>query len=73
MLALAARFNCSALVLGAWGCGVFKNSPRLVAGVFKDLLTPGGTFHGRFDKVLFSVYDSSQDLQTFREFKQAFT
>ena len=28
----------SALVLGAWGCGVFQNEPASVAGLFAEAL-----------------------------------
>jgi uncharacterized protein (TIGR02452 family) len=39
VLAVAASRDIRYLVLGAWGCGVFRNDPRLVAQVFMNLLT----------------------------------
>lgn len=34
VLALAASQGCSHIVLGAWGCGVFRNDPQQVAEAF---------------------------------------
>ncbi len=68
LLALAVEQHCDALLLGAWGCGVFKNSPAVVASTFRELLAPGGAFHGRFSFVLFSVYDTTEGLPIYTEF-----
>jgi uncharacterized protein (TIGR02452 family) len=38
VLALAAHHGHQALVLGAWGCGVFANDPREVAELFASHL-----------------------------------
>ena len=48
---LAAHHRCDVLVLGAWGCGVFRNDPDMVAGIFRELLGPDGRYWGRFQKV----------------------
>ncbi|MFJ4626078.1 TIGR02452 family protein [Streptomyces sp. NPDC088847] len=45
------------LVLGAWGCGVFRNDPAQVAGAFHALLGPGGRFAAAFEHVVFGVLD----------------
>ncbi|MEW1646653.1 TIGR02452 family protein [Streptomyces sp. NPDC091219] len=45
------------LVLGAWGCGVFRNDPVQVAGAFHALLGPGGRFAAAFEHVVFGVLD----------------
>lgn len=58
VLALALHKKCDSLVLGAWGCGVFKNDPVMVAQTFADLLR-GEIFGGRFRSVRFSVLDST--------------
>lgn len=42
------------LVLGAFGCGVFKNDLRTVAGIFKGLMQTK-RFSGAFDRVVFAV------------------
>nr|WP_179350452.1 TIGR02452 family protein [Streptomyces sp. Alain-F2R5] len=45
------------LVLGAWGCGVFRNDPAQVAGAFRTLLGPGGRFSAAFERVTFGILD----------------
>ncbi len=72
VLSLAAYNGCDALVLGAWGCGVFRNNPSMVAQMFADYLLPGGQFWGRFNSVLFSVLDSSKSQNILAEFEQRF-
>jgi uncharacterized protein (TIGR02452 family) len=47
VLALAAHYQVDALVLGAWGCGVFQNDPQLVAAAFYEWLSPGGAYEHR--------------------------
>ncbi|MFD8522579.1 TIGR02452 family protein [Streptomyces capillispiralis] len=49
------------LVLGAWGCGVFRNDPVQVAEAFRSHLAPGGRFSGAFDHVVFGVLDRTRD------------
>lgn len=44
------------LLLGAWGCGVFRNDPARVADAFCSWLE-GQTFAGDFDRVVFGVWD----------------
>ncbi|MBD2457405.1 TIGR02452 family protein [Nostoc sp. FACHB-87] len=72
VLSLAAEHGCDTLILGAWGCGVFKNDPAIVAQIFADILLPGGQFWGRFQRVIFSVLDNSKQQQTFAEFDKRF-
>ena len=47
------------LVLGAYGCGVFRNDPRQVARWWRQLLAEPA-FAGRFSRVVFAVLDSSR-------------
>ncbi len=72
VLALAASPGCDALVLGAWGCGVFRNDPEVVAAAFHEHLNPDGPFWGRFRRVLFAVYDRSSEQSAFGSFERAF-
>ncbi|GLZ13276.1 TIGR02452 family protein [Actinomadura sp. NBRC 104425] len=55
ILAVAAHRGHQRLVLGAWGCGVFRNDPAEVARAFAEPLA--GEFAGRFDHVVFAVFD----------------
>ncbi|MEU3841230.1 TIGR02452 family protein [Streptomyces sp. NPDC028635] len=61
VLETAAAHGYRRLVLGAWGCGVFRNDPAQVAAAFHALLTPGGRFAHRFDHVVFGVLDRRGD------------
>ena len=72
ILTLAASHDCDALILGAWGCGVFRNDPAIVARVFADYLLPNGLFAGSFKTILFSVLDSTKGQKNFREFQRRF-
>jgi uncharacterized protein (TIGR02452 family) len=60
------------LVLGAWGCGVFRNDPAQVAGAFRVLLGPGGRFAGAFEHVAFGVLDRTTGNTTRAAFLRAF-
>jgi len=72
LLALAAYHGCDVLILGAWGCGAFRNDPEMVAPIFAEQLKPGGPYWGRFRKVLFSVYDTSATQNIYRAFAHQF-
>ena len=71
VLALACSMGCDALVLGAWGCGVFRNDPNVVAGVFGELLTEDGPYRGCFKIVRFSIYDAAGQTANFVAFSNA--
>lgn len=58
VLHIAALHEHDAIVLGAWGCGVFRNDPTDIARMFARALT--STFDGRFRHVAFAVLDSSK-------------
>jgi uncharacterized protein (TIGR02452 family) len=73
LLTLAAYCDCDALILGAWGCGVFKNDPSMVAQMFADLLLTKSQFWGRFKSVIFSVLDTSKQQNIFPEFYKRFS
>lgn len=68
VLSIAAEHQVRRLVLGAWGCGVFRNDPRLVAETFATLLSTSGKFVGVFEEVVFAIYDrTGKVLQAFRD------
>jgi uncharacterized protein (TIGR02452 family) len=72
VLAVAAHHGRRRLVLGAWGCGVFRNDPAVVAAAFRDLLTGRGPFAGAFDHVVFAVLDRGAGRQNLAAFRTAF-
>ncbi|HZT42304.1 MAG TPA: TIGR02452 family protein [Chthonomonadaceae bacterium] len=57
LLWVAREHGHDALILGAWGCGVFGNDPALVARLFMELLAPGGPYAQQFRHVVFAIYD----------------
>jgi hypothetical protein len=71
VLFTAALHRADALVLGALGCGVFKNEPNEVAALFRQALEelaasfgPGGQFP--FKKVDFAILKSAKNIDAFR-------
>lgn len=55
ILALFARWGCTDLILGAYGCGVFRNDPEDVARFWQELLESGW---GRlFQHITFSILE----------------
>ncbi|GAA4237400.1 TIGR02452 family protein [Actinomadura meridiana] len=72
VLAVALANGHRRLVLGAWGCGVFRNDPREVAEAFAEALRPGGVFAGRFDHVVFAVWDTAKGSPRHTAFQNVF-
>ncbi|MFE9408065.1 TIGR02452 family protein [Streptomyces sp. NPDC006704] len=72
VLETAARCGYRRLVLGAWGCGVFRNDPARVAEAFHGHLTGDGRFAAHFDEVVFAVLDRTRDRTTRGAFADAF-
>ena len=59
VLYIALKNDIDVLILGAYGCGVFKNDPYDVAAIFKDELDT--TFKGAFEKVIFARPNSKSN------------
>ncbi len=59
VLAIAYSKGCETLILGAWGCGVFRNEPADVAAYFDDVIRTH--FSTAFKHIVFAVYDRSKD------------
>jgi uncharacterized protein (TIGR02452 family) len=72
VLAVAAHHERTALVLGAWGCGVFRNDPDDVAAAFRGHLADAGMFEARFTRIVFAVLDKGSGQPNLRAFKRAF-
>jgi uncharacterized protein (TIGR02452 family) len=69
VLAVAAAHGHRKLVLGAWGCGVFRNDPAVVAAVFAAALAQA---RQRFDHVVFAVLDHQPGAPAHAAFDRAF-
>jgi len=72
VLSLAVIHGHRSLILGAWGCGVFKNDPADVAKWFHVHLCGAGTFARAFDTVVFAVFDKTLGEATLRAFADKF-
>lgn len=71
VLAVAAYRKHSAVVLGAWGCGVFGNTPAKIAYLFYRALA-SQEYSGRFSHVVFAILDNDVELSTLRPFQSQF-
>jgi uncharacterized protein (TIGR02452 family) len=69
VLQLAASRGVKTFVLGAWGCGVFRNDPRMVASVFADLIRQGSSFANVFPRLVFAIYDTTSTSEVLTAFK----
>jgi uncharacterized protein (TIGR02452 family) len=70
VLAIAARHEHQALVLGAWGCGVFGNDCAEVAELFQAALATH--FRGVFARIIFAVLDWSEEQRFIGPFLRTF-
>jgi uncharacterized protein (TIGR02452 family) len=70
VLAVAEAYGYRALVLGAWGCGAFRNDPTRTAGDFRNALL--GPFEGAFEDVVFAIADWSPERRYLGPFRDAF-
>ncbi|CAM4491609.1 uncharacterized protein (TIGR02452 family) [Paenibacillus endophyticus] len=67
-LTILAAKGDQTIVLGAYGCGVFRNDPANVARWWKELLMDEG-FDTYFDEIIFAVLDTSKTESCIRAFK----
>ena len=72
MLCVLAAHHSGSVVLGAWGCGVFKNDPRVIAELFEEFLCQDPIFRNRWPKVVFAVLDRSRQKKTIHAFEEVF-
>jgi len=54
MLTIPTKHGVKNLVLGAWGCGVFKNDPKKMAGYFRKILIDEG-YSGFYERIVFAI------------------
>lgn len=71
VLSVAKHQGHKILVLGAWGCGVFKNDPVQVAEIFAKCLAQE-KFASFFEEIVFAIYDNSKTLKTLTAFQNQF-
>ena len=73
LFAVAAAEGYDALVLGAWGCGVFRNDPRMIARLFRDALFGADRWAWKFGRVVFAVFTSATERQNLDAFEEFFS
>lgn len=66
-LAIFADQGAKNLVLGAYGCGVFRNDPRLIAAWWKELMEEG--WGNWFESVFYAVLDHSKGRACIKAFQ----
>lgn len=64
IISIAIINNKTDIVLGAWGCGVFKQNPLDIANYFKQVLINEGQ-EVYFENIVFAVYKSKSNLNAF--------
>ena len=67
-MAIALKQKSETLILGAWGCGVFRNEPKDVAQLFKKIIAE--KYAGAFKKIVFAVFDNSEKKSNFKQFEE---
>ncbi|TVX98655.1 TIGR02452 family protein [Cohnella terricola] len=70
-LAIFAHMNNDNLILGAYGCGVFRNDPVKVAGWWRELLEDED-LGSLFSEIRFAVLDTSKDKNCINAFEKEF-
>ena len=71
ILSVCRAYGASSLVLGAWGCGAFKNDPKRTARDFRRSLETD--FAGVFAEIVFAVTDWSPERRFLTPFHEAFS
>lgn len=69
IIKLAAYENNDVLILGAFGCGVFRNDPYDISKIFRDVLI-NENLKDYFQSIWFPIYKSERN---FNIFKRTFT
>lgn len=67
ILSIAASRANDVVILGAFGCGAFKNPPEVVASAMKKVAQE---FRNYFEVIEFAVYCSPRDEQNYTTFKR---
>lgn len=69
ILSVASKNNIDILILGAFGCGAFRNSPYIVAEAYRKLISD--LFSYSFRELAFSVfYSNESSKENYKVFKE---
>ena len=69
ILHIASYHNIDVLVLGAFGCGAFRNNPTVVAKAYKEVIKE---YKDQFDVIEFAIYCNEYDDSNYVAFKEVF-
>ncbi len=69
LLTVAAAEGVDCLVLGAFGCGAFRNDPYLVANAWRE---PIERLRGHFDLIEFAVFHMPYETENYEAFRDEF-
>ena len=69
ILTVAAAKGADILVTGAFGCGAFRNDPKVVANAWRTALS---VFPKVFERVEFAVYCTDEKMENYRVFRDTF-
>lgn len=69
MLAITRAYDCSASVLGAWGCGAFRNDTARTAQDFRVAIEAHA---GAFADIVFAIADCLIERRYLESFREAF-
>lgn len=76
IIVTALKHKVTHIVLGAFGCGAFRNDPYIVARTFRDVLFPLDNcpfgFGHMFDEIYFSIYCNDYNEDNFEAFYKHF-
>ena len=67
ILSIAAHHGAEILILGAFGCGAFKNNPNVVAKAYAEIIPEFDAF---FRKIVFAVYCPPGKKENFLAFEK---
>ena len=70
ILHIASANGVDILVTGAFGCGAFKNEPKIVAEAWKEALK---TYQKKFDYIIFAVFFRNRESDNFKVFNEKFS
>jgi uncharacterized protein (TIGR02452 family) len=70
VLSLGVRYGHDAIVLGAWGCGAFRNDGNEIADLFHEALSE--SFKGAYRRVIFAIVDWSPERRFIGPFEARF-
>ena len=69
ILTAAAAKGADILVTGAFGCGAFRNDPKVVANAWRTALS---VFPKVFERVEFAVFCTDEEMENYRVFRDTF-